>query len=124
MTDDPWLLETLSFFRSLPRAFLGGQDVRLLGAFISGYSCSRIDLGIDTAPLNPHPLLVEFSAWLKSTDSSTVGSTDWLTMIERIDPSETNVNTFFKLFEEFLGATGRVWPDRNLRSAAWTYFEA
>ena len=52
------------------------------------------------------PLLRDFDQWLASKLElrSTMG---WVGVISTTDPSERNVHTFFRRFDEFLRETGR-----------------
>jgi hypothetical protein len=99
--DDPWLLPFLRTMSLRPAAYLYAQTVLVLDVYIHAYKRARVDLGVPGYGRGEENLLSDFSEWLEAK----LGLHDtrgWVWLIERTDPSPTNVQTFIRLFDAFL----------------------
>lgn len=105
--EKPWLLPFLRQMSVRPGAYLGCERVQSLDLFLTAYMLARSDLGAPEYGTGEERLLGNFAAWLEQRldISDTRG---WWGLIERYDPSDTNIRTFIKLFDEFLRTNGGV----------------
>jgi hypothetical protein len=99
-----WLRPFLDRCKVRPGAFLGSEDVRVLCAYIRGYSCAREDLGFAPFGEGEETLLAGFDRWLVA-EKGGFPNMGWAFNVAQIDESETNVRTFFRLWEEFTAST-------------------
>ncbi len=104
-----WLLPFLATIRARPGMYLGDERVGTLRSFLAGYEQARADLGFVGMADSDVAILSRFDAWLeeKTRAHGSAGSARWPQLLHRIDASERNVQTFLKLFEEFLQSEGR-----------------
>jgi hypothetical protein len=98
---DPWLLAFLKRVRTRPGMYLGDENVKTLATFVQAYAQARADLGVSEFASSESSVLPDFEKWLAGElgDSRDVA---WYTLIASEDPSDRNVHTFFRRFEEFL----------------------
>jgi len=114
-TTEKWLSVLLAQIRPWPGAYLGNLNVRSLELYINAYSHARADLGLPRfSERDAHGLLEAFTGSLKKrlANTSNVG---WADLIERLDPSDRNVLTFFREFDVFLADTGPDGPGSHGR---------
>jgi hypothetical protein len=65
------------------------------------YGYARADLGFPEFPPGEETLLGDFRTWLeRKLDRKS--NLDWSQLVEVADPSDRSVQTFVKLFDEFL----------------------
>lgn len=103
-----WLLPMLATIRTRPGNYLGAETTRALNLFRYGYEEARDDLGICGMSASDKEWLAKFGAWLalRAADSER-DDAEWSLQIYRLDSSEKDIHTFFKLFEEFLQTKGQ-----------------
>lgn len=113
---DNWVFELLSFWRVFPRVmFSGRQSVLDLDLFLFAYKSARIASGLYLR--NEDEILRKFSVWLCDVRFNCPRA-NWRFVVQRHDPSETSVTTFFDLFDEFRQSVNIEWipleeiPDR------------
>lgn len=102
---DPWLLPLLKRVRSRPGMYLGDESVKALATFVQAYGQARTDLGVPEFAPSESELLPNFEKWLARElgDSRDVA---WHTLIATEDPTDRNVHTFLRRFEDFLRGIG------------------
>src|SRR5215213_10703918 len=99
--DSPWLLPYLRMIRERPAMYLGDSSVMTLDHFLHGYETAREDLGIDVFVGDEVGLLDGFTHWLAVKRQTTI-SCQWAGIIQHhIDKSSNNIQTFFRLFDEY-----------------------
>ena len=110
---DQWLLPILAMIRRLPGNFLGDERVDSLDTFMAGYEQGRMDAGATGMTEQDAALLDGFNVWLakRANYDLSAGSMRWRLLIKKLDGSERNVHTFFRLFEEFLAGAGKSLDD-------------
>ena len=102
-----WLLPMLATFRRRPSLYLRAENMDALMRFIFGYKWARADLGLCQESASDKECLDQFGEWLNRRAADPENDTPWwMYQIYSLDPSEKNVHTFFKLFEEFLQTKG------------------
>jgi hypothetical protein len=101
---DPWVLPLLSAMRRRPGMWIGDQRACTLNNFLHAYAWGRQDLGL--RDLQGEQLLADFWTFARERRGVDYHSGGWVHDIESLDPSDTNVRTFFTLFEEFLQTIG------------------
>ena len=102
----PWLLPFLRQIQPRPGMYIGHESTRLLWQYLMGYCQARLDLGISVFGVGEPDHLTLFTAWLRRRHAhgrTTMGCCD---MIERLDPSDRNLPTFFKEFDDYLVESG------------------
>lgn len=103
-----WLLPMLPTIRTRPGSYLGAETTCALNLFRYGYEKARGDLGICEMSLSDKEYLDQFGEWLALRAApSDRDFPQWSNQIYWRDPSEKNIHTFFKLFEEFLQTKGQ-----------------
>ena len=114
---DNWVLELLSFWRLFPRVmFAGRQSVVDLDLFLFAYKSARIASGAYRR--EEDEILRRFSTWLCDVRFKCPRA-NWKVVIERFDPSETSVKSFFALFDEFRHSAGIEWLPANELPDRW-----
>jgi hypothetical protein len=105
-SENDYLVAVLRRVAVSPGLYLGREDVRALELYVAGYRHAWADLG---NPVERTTVLDEFYRWLskRMRQTTTLG---WWGLIEARDASDTNVRTFFTLFDEFLTAGGSEGP--------------
>ena len=116
--DDPWLLPFLGVVKTRPGMYLGDERVQTLTTYILAYTQAREDLGVPPYGPGEQELLEEFTYWLADRRQSD-DNCSWPGHIRRIDASDANVHTFFRLFEEYLAERGKALPDFVGRTETW-----
>jgi hypothetical protein len=114
---DSWLLPFLKRIHVRPGMYLGDERVRTLATYIQGYTQAREDLGVPEFGDGEGLVLREFEKWLSAKRNDT-RDVAWPSLIEAVDGTERNVQTFFRLFDEFLAGredsltaqTDASWP--------------
>jgi len=102
MKDSPWLLEFLELIRKKPGMYLGENRVERLEAYILGYRQARIDFGLPEFHESEESILEGFTYWLAVKLKSTM-SLNWAGFISHeLDPSQDNIYTFYKYFDQFM----------------------
>ena len=99
--ESPWLLPFLQMIRERPAMYLGDSAVSTLNTFLHGYETAREDLALDAYVGNEAGLLDGFTHWLAVTRQTTI-SCRWAGIIQHeIDGSWNNMQTFYRLFDEY-----------------------
>jgi hypothetical protein len=102
MKDSPWLLEFLELIREKPGMYLGDNCVERLEAYILGYRQARRDFGLSEFHESEESILEGFTYWLAVKLNSTM-SLNWSGFVSHeIDPSQDNIYTFYKHFDQFM----------------------
>lgn len=116
---DPWLLPLMSVIKTRPGMFLLGEtNVRALYLYICGYLQARRELGIERFGNDEAWILKAFGKWLQS-EAGSDKKMDWHGYIQEVDPSDTNIDTFFLLFEKFLASHDLELPDSSDAIGFW-----
>ncbi len=103
-----WLLPMLAAIRTKPGIYIGAETIHALDLFTFGYEEARDDLGICGMSASDKEWLAKFGEWLALRAAEPeLGSREWSHQIYWLDPSDKNIHTFFKLFEEFLQTKGQ-----------------
>ena len=102
---DRWLMPFLRRVSTRPGMYMGDESVKTLATYIQGYAQARIDLGAPEFAEAEAALLTDFTKWL-ARELSDPREVAWYTLIASEDPSEFNVRTFFRRFEQFLQGRG------------------
>lgn len=93
----------LARIRACPGVYLGSRTARALRAYLRGYERGRIDLGLDGGM----HLMHEFSSWLRDRQEVRDPAHDWCDSIEKQDPSDRSIETFYDVLDRFLEDTRR-----------------
>lgn len=101
-----WLLPLLALMRPAPGQFLGDERLHSLEVYLVAYRQARADLSIERMSPDDERVLADFGSWLASRDTE-LTDVSWPIYVQRVDGGPKNVRTFFRLFEEFLAASGR-----------------
>lgn len=111
--DGPWLLSVLRRLAVHPAAYLGSEEVFAVELFFMAYVHARTDLGLPEHGPEEDDILPGFVRFLERRTKQT-DTRGWWGLIERIDGSDSNVRTFFRLFDEYarseLGITDGILP--------------
>jgi len=114
---DPWLLKLLAVAKTRPAMWVPGPEtVRNLETYLIGYRQAREDLGMPEFGAGEEDLLEDFTQWLAKRLRSEK-QLCWAGFIDEVDPGPKNVQSFFRLFVEFLRERGISLPEPE--DAAW-----
>lgn len=103
----PWMLRLLRTIRTRPGAVLGSLSVRPLETYIQGYCQARADLGVGVLGGSQESNDLQlFSEWMRRRHGLRNTNWGWLQFVEELDPSDQNIFTFYRLFEEYLADMG------------------
>ena len=100
---EPWLISSFRKIKTRPGAYLGTENVWALELFIAAYSQARTDLGFPQFGTGEENFLRDFGEWLEAK-YELHDTRGWPSLVEKIDPSTKNVQSFFALFDEFLAS--------------------
>ena len=102
--EQPWLLPLLREIQPRPGMYLGHENARLLEQFLLGYRIARVELGFSEFGLGEPDHLQGFTEWLRGRHGIRGSTVPWYALIEQVDPTDRNLQTFFEEFVTYLSS--------------------